>query len=42
MVWRFRARYNADDGNLIDWWTADDLAKFSVLGTHLLLINTVR
>jgi endothelin-converting enzyme/putative endopeptidase len=29
-------------GNLIDWWTADDLAKFSVLGTHLLLINTVR
>jgi endothelin-converting enzyme/putative endopeptidase len=21
------ARYNAD-GNLIDWWTADDLAKF--------------
>jgi putative endopeptidase len=28
------ARYNAD-GNLIDWWTADDLAKFSVLGTAL-------
>jgi endothelin-converting enzyme/putative endopeptidase len=30
-----QGRYNAD-GNLIDWWTADDLAKFSVLGTpHL-------
>lgn len=28
------ARYNAD-GNLIDWWTADDLAKFSVLGNAL-------
>jgi endothelin-converting enzyme/putative endopeptidase len=27
------ARYA--DGNLIDWWTADDLAKFSVLGTAL-------
>ncbi|MBU0942710.1 MAG: M13 family metallopeptidase [Bacteroidetes bacterium] len=28
------ARYNAD-GNLIDWWTADDLSKFSTLGTAL-------
>jgi endothelin-converting enzyme/putative endopeptidase len=26
------ARYNAD-GNLIDWWTADDLENFSTLGT---------
>jgi endothelin-converting enzyme/putative endopeptidase len=32
MVLTIQARYNAD-GNLIDWWTADDLAKFSVLGT---------
>jgi predicted metalloendopeptidase len=28
------ASYNAD-GNLIDWWTADDLTKFTALGTAL-------
>jgi putative endopeptidase len=28
------ASYNAD-GNLIDWWTADDLTKFTALGTSL-------
>jgi endothelin-converting enzyme/putative endopeptidase len=28
------ARYNAD-GNLIDWWTADDLTRFTALGTAL-------
>ncbi len=28
------ARYNAD-GNLVDWWTADDLKQFTVLGTAL-------
>jgi endothelin-converting enzyme/putative endopeptidase len=28
------ARYNAD-GNLIDWWTATDLEKFTILGTAL-------
>lgn len=28
------ASYNAD-GNLIDWWTADDLAKFTALGGAL-------
>ena len=28
------ATYNAD-GNLIDWWTADDLAKFTALGGAL-------
>ncbi len=28
------ASYNAD-GNLIDWWTADDLTKFTSLGTAL-------
>ena len=28
------ASYNAD-GNLIDWWTADDLAKFTSLGSAL-------
>jgi endothelin-converting enzyme/putative endopeptidase len=30
------ARYNAD-GNLIDWWTAEDLTRFTAL--HL-QINT--
>jgi predicted metalloendopeptidase len=24
------SRYNAD-GNLVDWWTADDLKQFSAL-----------
>jgi putative endopeptidase len=28
------ARYNAD-GNLSDWWTAEDLKQFTVLGTAL-------
>ncbi|SNR86561.1 M13 family metallopeptidase [Flavobacterium sp. ov086] len=28
------ARYNAE-GNLIDWWTADDLKQFTALGTAL-------
>ena len=28
------ARYNAD-GNLVDWWTADDLKQFTQLGTAL-------
>ena len=28
------ASYNAD-GNLVDWWTKDDLAKFTSLGTAL-------
>ena len=28
------ARYNAD-GNLIDWWTADDLNQFTALGSTL-------
>ncbi|REG92189.1 M13 family metallopeptidase [Flavobacterium aquicola] len=28
------ARYNAD-GNLVDWWTAEDLKQFSALGTAL-------
>jgi endothelin-converting enzyme/putative endopeptidase len=28
------ARYNAD-GNLIDWWTAEDLKQFTALGTAL-------
>ncbi len=28
------ATYNAD-GNLVDWWTADDLAKFTSLGSAL-------
>lgn len=28
------ATYNAD-GNLVDWWTADDLSKFTALGTSL-------
>ena len=28
------ARYNAD-GNLVDWWTAEDLKQFSTLGTAL-------
>ncbi|TCN61253.1 M13 family peptidase [Flavobacterium circumlabens] len=28
------ARYNAD-GNLVDWWTADDLKQFTELGTAL-------
>jgi endothelin-converting enzyme/putative endopeptidase len=28
------ARYNAD-GNLVDWWTADDLKQFTELGTKL-------
>jgi putative endopeptidase len=28
------ASYNAE-GNLIDWWTADDLTKFTALGTAL-------
>ncbi|MDN3675496.1 M13 family metallopeptidase [Flavobacterium branchiarum] len=28
------ARYNAD-GNLVDWWTADDLKQFTALGTAL-------
>lgn len=28
------ARYNAD-GNLVDWWTADDLTQFTALGTAL-------
>lgn len=28
------ARYNAD-GNLVDWWTADDLKQFTTLGTEL-------
>jgi putative endopeptidase len=28
------ASYNAD-GNLIDWWTADDLTKFTALGEQL-------
>ncbi|WP_353083494.1 M13 family metallopeptidase [Flavobacterium sp.] len=28
------ATFNAD-GNLIDWWTADDLAKFTALGSAL-------
>jgi putative endopeptidase len=28
------ASYNAD-GNLIDWWTADDLTKFTALGNQL-------
>ena len=28
------ARYNAD-GNLADWWTAEDLKQFTVLGTAL-------
>ncbi|MEM8521145.1 M13 family metallopeptidase [Flavobacterium sp. PL12] len=28
------ARYNAD-GNLVDWWTAEDLKQFSILGTAL-------
>jgi endothelin-converting enzyme/putative endopeptidase len=27
------ARYNAD-GNLVDWWTADDLTRFTALGLH--------
>ena len=28
------ARYNAD-GNLVDWWTAEDLKQFTALGTAL-------
>jgi len=28
------ARYNAD-GNLVDWWTEEDLKQFTVLGTDL-------
>jgi putative endopeptidase len=28
------AAYNAD-GNLVDWWTADDLTKFTALGSAL-------
>jgi endothelin-converting enzyme/putative endopeptidase len=28
------ARYNAD-GNLVDWWTAEDLKQFTALGTSL-------
>ena len=28
------SRYNAE-GNLVDWWTADDLTKFTALGTAL-------
>jgi len=28
------ATYNAE-GNLVDWWTADDLTKFTALGTSL-------
>ncbi|MEN2402616.1 M13 family metallopeptidase [Flavobacterium sp. MC2016-06] len=28
------ARYNAD-GNLVDWWTADDLKQFTALGAAL-------
>ncbi|MBE0393650.1 M13 family metallopeptidase [Flavobacterium sp. PL002] len=28
------ARYNAD-GNLVDWWTAEDLTRFTALGTAL-------
>jgi putative endopeptidase len=28
------ARYNAD-GNLVDWWTADDLKQFTALGGEL-------
>ncbi|MDR7369863.1 M13 family metallopeptidase [Flavobacterium aquidurense] len=28
------ARYNAD-GNLVDWWTADDLKQFTTLGNAL-------
>jgi len=28
------ARYNAD-GNLVDWWTADDLKQFTTLGGEL-------
>src|SRR5690606_10440160 len=28
------ARYNAD-GNLVDWWTADDLKQFTELGEAL-------
>jgi putative endopeptidase len=28
------ARYNAD-GNLVDWWTADDLKEFTALGAAL-------
>jgi predicted metalloendopeptidase len=28
------ATFNAE-GNLVDWWTADDLSKFTVLGTAL-------
>lgn len=28
------ARYNAE-GNLVDWWTADDLKQFTALGTAL-------
>lgn len=28
------ARYNAD-GNLVDWWTEDDLKQFTILGTAL-------
>ncbi|HJY12231.1 MAG TPA: M13 family metallopeptidase [Flavobacterium sp.] len=28
------ARYNAD-GNLVDWWTADDLKQFTTLGNEL-------
>ncbi len=28
------ARYNAQ-GNLVDWWTADDLTQFTALGTAL-------
>ncbi len=28
------ARYNAD-GNLVDWWTAEDLKQFTALGTNL-------
>jgi predicted metalloendopeptidase len=33
------SRYNAE-GNLVDWWTAEDSKQFSALTTHL-LINTV-
>ena len=28
------ARYNAD-GNLVDWWSAEDLKQFTALGTNL-------
>ncbi|WP_432222657.1 M13 family metallopeptidase [Flavobacterium sp. TMP13] len=28
------SRYNAD-GNLVDWWTAEDLKQFTALGTNL-------